>query len=698
KNRGAIGKKRKGKKKDDEEIPSKKKLNSDDDIEILEEGIDPTIESKVDDRPSTSRDTVDRRDTVERKGVPQFVMDIIQKGSNARAATVPEQLSSSMIYQEEGDKRAATMRELMTLHRILSRGRYEEISEGEADMAIHNTSTEERREVHEEDSNESSSSENEWEEMELADPEGEDEGNNKNIEVRVKGSAAKGKVDWKTKWLRTEVNRSVRENRNDVEKVMFLSLLAHCRYLTRCALDEQLLPSVMLTLIPSGYQSLVGHSVDEKNLIKSIKWFKDAFRPSRETTVATPTNGYRFGMTARLEKLAERKEYEDSTDAALLLFALFHSFEWTTRLVKNFNLRFPWQKKEGKKRGGKRREEGEGIAWVEVWMINEKKWNSIDPISGMIMKDDIVEETLNQSIQYVIAVDNKFGIREVAFRFASGFSTPKFRRRRRIEEWIKEVMAIQTFRSDGSRTRAEDYEYHCRIEDREVPTTIQELKQHPLYVMEKDLKKYEAIYPKDTQPVSVVRKERVFLRSNVYHLQGSINWVKFGREIKEGEIPYKIVSKRAKTVGGPCDSLSLYGYWQTAPYKVPKIVDGKIPHNEFGNIYMYRPEMCPEGAVHLQYPGMVSMSRRLDLQAIPAVIGWQCQGGRNVPILDGAVVLKKDVRAFKEEMKKRVKEEEEKELKKRENRVWGNWRRLIRGAMRLKNLNDRFGKKEEDHV
>lgn len=37
------------------------------------------------------------------------------------------------------------MRELLTLLRILSRGRYEEISEGQTAMAISNTGTDERR-------------------------------------------------------------------------------------------------------------------------------------------------------------------------------------------------------------------------------------------------------------------------------------------------------------------------------------------------------------------------------------------------------------------------------------------------------------------------------------------------------------------------------------------------------------------------
>lgn len=37
------------------------------------------------------------------------------------------------------------MRELMALLRILSRGRYDEITEGQAAVAISNTGTEERR-------------------------------------------------------------------------------------------------------------------------------------------------------------------------------------------------------------------------------------------------------------------------------------------------------------------------------------------------------------------------------------------------------------------------------------------------------------------------------------------------------------------------------------------------------------------------
>jgi len=42
-----------------------------------------------------------------------------------------------------------------------------------------------------------------------------------------------------------------------------------------------------------------------------------------------------------------------------------------------------------------------------------------------------------------------------------------------------------------------------------------------------------------------------------------------------------------------------YGEWQTEPYQRPVVENGKIPVNEFGNVYMFLPEMVPVGAVYL---------------------------------------------------------------------------------------------------
>jgi xeroderma pigmentosum group C-complementing protein len=114
-------------------------------------------------------------------------------------------------------------------------------------------------------------------------------------------------------------------------------------------------------------------------------------------------------------------------------------------------------------------------------------------------------------------------------------------------------------------------------------------------VLEKDLLKFEAIYPPDTKPLGSIRKHDIYPRGNVYTLQGELNWIRQARSVREGEEPYKVVKARPK-LSIPADQrvqlyLNTYGYWQTEPYVPPRVVDGKIPRNEHGNVYMYQPQM-----------------------------------------------------------------------------------------------------------
>lgn len=47
---------------------------------------------------------------------------------------------------------------------------------------------------------------------------------------------------------------------------------------------------------------------------------------------------------------------------------------------------------------------------------------------------------------------------------------------------------------------------------------------------------------------------------------------------------------------------------------------------------MYQSSMCPIECTHLKLPGVYAIARRLDLEAAPAVIGWEFSGGRNHPM------------------------------------------------------------------
>ena len=116
------------------------------------------------------------------------------------------------------------------------------------------------------------------------------------------------------------------------------------------------------------------------------------------------------------------------------------------------------------------------------------------------------------------------------------------------------------------------------------------VKGHPLYVLERHLLKYEALYPPNPLPVGNVKGENFYLRELVHVLHTKENWLKEGRVIKPDEVPYKLVkkTKRAAPVkkgrngqtlsfSGPAvtplpdkDPMSgLFGLWQTELYTPP---------------------------------------------------------------------------------------------------------------------------------
>lgn len=58
-----------------------------------------------------------------------------------------------------------------------------------------------------------------------------------------------------------------------------------------------------------------------------------------------------------------------------------------------------------------------------------------------------------------------------------------------------------------------------------------------------------------------------------------MQWKKNGRQIKQGEEPYKEV----ETVHSK-SYVKVYGEWQTEPYSLSLTENGKLPKNQYGNI------------------------------------------------------------------------------------------------------------------
>uniref|UniRef100_A0A0M3HRB8 DNA repair protein complementing XP-C cells n=1 Tax=Ascaris lumbricoides TaxID=6252 RepID=A0A0M3HRB8_ASCLU len=332
--------------------------------------------------------------------------------------------------------------------------------------------------------------------------------------------------------------------------------------------------------------------------------------------------------------------------------------------------------------------------WVEYWDELAEKWICMDPWKGTVGKVESFEDGATSPMHYVIAIDNDFGMRDVTALYASKYPGPAVRRLRIDDKWWDSSIGL--FQGKNShRTRLETVTINDFLLSKPMPTTVAEFKNHPLYVLKKDLLKFEAIYPPDQEPITTLRGGiEVYPRASVHHLQGSLNWLKQARSVKAGEKPYKVVKARPSTRVPPEEreprTLEVYGYWQTEPYVPPEVVDGRIPRNEYGNIYMYRACMLPKGCVHLKLDGLYGLARRMDIECVPAVVAWDFHKGGNHPIIDGCVVLAKDAMLLKAAWEEQYERKRIKAAKARKERAKKNWKRLVKGVLRMKRIRAKF--------
>ena len=83
---------------------------------------------------------------------------------------------------------------------------------------------------------------------------------------------------------------------------------------------------------------------------------------------------------------------------------------------------------------------------------------------------------------------------------------------------------------------------------KEIPKSLPDFKDHPLYVLPKHLLKFQAIYPANVTPIGHFRNESIYLRDNLSTLHSRQTWLKFARIVKPFENAYKIVKGRLKHV------------------------------------------------------------------------------------------------------------------------------------------------------
>ena len=337
--------------------------------------------------------------------------------------------------------------------------------------------------------------------------------------------------------------------------------------------------------------------------------------------------------------------------------------------------------------------------WVEVYVESERKWVSIDLLHKIIDKPHELADKIEPNFSYIIAVDNEGYIREVTQRYTNEWMSVVMKKRRVDQNWWSQTLAPFQRSVKNGAEKAEDTEFEDKLSSKPLPTKVSEYKNHPLYVLKKDLLKFQAIYPSDAPPLGFFKGEPVYARECVQTCRSRETWVRFARTVKIGESPYKMVTSRpkwdkyAKTWRRDLP-LELFGEWQTQAYDPPEAKDGKVPRNEFGNVDLFQPCMLPKGCVHLQLSGLIRIANKLKIDCVPAVVAFDNNnGGLGFhPVMDGFIVCKE----FEETLIDAWNEEQEnarkRELEKREKRIYGNWKKLIKGLLIREKVKNKYKK------
>ncbi|XP_063448923.1 DNA repair protein complementing XP-C cells homolog [Mytilus trossulus] len=330
--------------------------------------------------------------------------------------------------------------------------------------------------------------------------------------------------------------------------------------------------------------------------------------------------------------------------------------------------------------------------WTEVFLESEDKWLCIDCMNCRVNKPHVIESQVTKPLHYVLSFDNDGFIKDLTPKYASKWLT-ETRKLRIKDEWLQETLA--PYKSpDIDVIAKEDNDIQARLVSQPVPKSVSELKSHPLYVLKRHLLKFEAIYPNSAIPVGYIKNEPIYARECLHVLHSRENWLKEGRAVRVGEEAYKMVKSRVrwknKKENPDALDLEIFGRWQTEVYIPPPAIDGKVPRNGYGNIEIFMPSMIPAGTVHLKLPGLNKVAKKLDIDCVAAMTGWDTHCGYSHPVLDGFVVCEeyKDILLAAWDEDQEI--QKQKDIEKREKRVTQNWRLLTKGLLIKEKLKRKY--------
>ncbi|KAK2761615.1 hypothetical protein FQN54_001443 [Arachnomyces sp. PD_36] len=344
------------------------------------------------------------------------------------------------------------------------------------------------------------------------------------------------------------------------------------------------------------------------------------------------------------------------------------------------------------------------VFWVEAFNEAVQKWIPVDPlVTNTVAKPSKFEPPASDrynNMSYVIAFEDDASARDVTKRYTKSYNAKT--RKTRVEstkdgeEWWEKTMEFfeRPFLED--RDQVEFGDLTARSAAEPMPRNIQDFKDHPVYALERHLRRNEVIHPRRViGQVSAGKPgakkgnsalEQVFRRGDVKTVRSADGWYRLGRDIKVGEQPLKRVPATRKAgermeegddTGSEAPLTALYAEDQTELYEAPPIVNGRVPRNVYGNLDVNVPTMVPPGGTHIRHDEAARAARILGIDYADAVTGFEFKGRQGTAVVKGIVAASEYCEAIYEVLSCLEDERVQAELDRRTAEALRMWRHLL---------------------
>ncbi len=378
--------------------------------------------------------------------------------------------------------------------------------------------------------------------------------------------------------------------------------------------------------------------------------------------------------------------------------------------------------------------------WAEVLATDgsEERWVAVDPVHG---KCDSPEHLIDmwydsnggaesakgnkrkgKGPAYVVAVAccPMLRVTEVSKRYLRNWFSLVGGSTRVQEGWWVDTLSQVSCAATADVEAMENLD-STRLEDaaianasKRVPSTLKDMKRHPVYCMAKQLKQSEIIKP-GSRVYGLLDGQPVYGRAAIQELKSEKTWLRAARQVRKGEKPHKQRAVRAKpgtrkraeaadgntdtgtaATTGQSETEDLYGTWQTEEYVPPPATNGQIPTNEYNNVELWdlNMKLLPGGCRYVEpLPYIQQTCRELkpEVNYKEAMVGFETKDKVSKPKRNGIVILEEDYDRLIEAHTAVAAAKTAQTKEKRDARLLNRWGELIKLVVQMRRVQQNYG-------